>query len=104
MIRRSNSAKPVGGCKQTRGQARDFLRSDAQLEEEDSDAVTERLTAMEASPHQDHVVLVQDLSKIYNLDNDKNRKIAVNRLSFHVKKGECFGLLGMILYMCQCMS
>ena len=43
---------------------------------------------------QDAAVLVKDLSKIYGSGN-KNRKVAVNRLSFTVRKGECFGLLGL---------
>lgn len=47
---------------------------------------------------QDDVLLVSNLSKVFGsgLSCSKNtsRKVAVDRLSFGVSRGECFGLLG----------
>lgn len=34
------------------------------------------------------------MRKVYLLDSDKEHKVAVDNLSFGVKKGEVFGLLG----------
>jgi ABC-type glutathione transport system ATPase component len=109
-----------------------LLRTDVQLQGEDSDVADERETAcamhvdgslepcevvtrglggefsasrsgavsnVNASPRKaladkDSVVIVKNLSKIYNLHSKKHRKIAVNRVSMHVRQGECMGLLG----------
>jgi hypothetical protein len=70
-----------------------YLKSTRDLATEDGDVARERALVSTAGQEQQQAVLVKDLSKIYG-NNAKNRKVAVNKLCFTVRKGECFGLLG----------
>lgn len=38
--------------------------------------------------------MTKQLRKVYSVDSDKKYKVAVDNLSFAVKRGEVFGLLG----------
>jgi hypothetical protein len=71
----------------------EHLKSNLDMQGEDSDVAAERSVATAHQGRADCAVVVRDLSKIYG-SNDRNRKVAANRLSFTVKNGECFGLLG----------
>ena len=54
----------------------------------DSDVLKEFEDCDKSNPN-DYSVLVQNLRKVYTTG-----KIAVDKLSFRIKQGECFGLLG----------
>ena len=69
-----------------------YLKSNRDLTKEDSDVAHERAAATNAAPDE-AAVLVTDLAKIYG-GPFQARKVAVNRLCFTVRRGECFGLLG----------
>lgn len=60
--------------------------------EADEDVLTEALKAQMATP-QEHTILTRDLRKVY-LHSGSKHKVAVDKLSFTVDKGEVFGLLG----------
>ena len=70
-----------------------WLRTDMELQREDRDVSTERARANDPSQVEEAAVVVKDLAKVYG-SSERSRKVAVNRLSFTVRKGECFGLLG----------
>ena len=53
----------------------------------------EHRIANSASPD-DYEILTKELRKVYMIDSDKKYKVAVDNLSFAVKRGEVFGLLG----------
>ena len=59
----------------------------------ESDVLEEHERANSASP-EDYEILTKELRKVYMIDSDKKYKIAVDNLSFAVKRGEVFGLLG----------
>lgn len=59
----------------------------------DSDVLKEQELAKKADP-EDYEILTKNLRKVYMIDSDKGYKVAVDNLSFGVKKGEVFGLLG----------
>jgi ATP-binding cassette, subfamily A (ABC1), member 3 len=48
---------------------------------------------MAAEP-QDYEILAKGLRKVYIIDGPKKHKVAVDNLSFGIKRGEVFGLLG----------
>nr|CAD7402680.1 unnamed protein product [Timema poppensis] len=58
-------------------------------EEEDEDVAAER-RRVRAGETQDDILLLDNITKVY-----KGKKPAVNRLCLGVKRGECFGLLGL---------
>nr|CAD7425504.1 unnamed protein product [Timema monikensis] len=58
-------------------------------EEEDEDVAAER-RRVRAGETQDDILLLDNITKVY-----KSKKPAVNRLCLGVKRGECFGLLGL---------
>nr|CAD7439812.1 unnamed protein product [Timema bartmani] len=58
-------------------------------EEEDEDVAAERCR-VRAGETQDDILLLDNITKVY-----KSKKPAVNRLCLGVKRGECFGLLGL---------
>ena len=60
---------------------------------DDEDVLRERLRIEAGTGTAQDVVVVQDLSKVFNGKGRKNHH-AVNHLSFGVPRGECFGLLG----------
>lgn len=59
----------------------------------ESDVLEEHEKANSASP-EDYEILTKELRKVYMIDSDKKYKVAVDNLSFAVKRGEVFGLLG----------
>ena len=59
----------------------------------DEDVLVEREKAFQAQP-EDYEILTKGLRKVFAVDNDKGYKVAVDNLSFGVRKGEVFGLLG----------
>ena len=67
------------------------LKTDEELELTDSDDVSALRTVVNRTPPfaAGLPLLARDLSKVY-----PDGKVAVNRLAFDVKRGECFGLLG----------
>lgn len=58
----------------------------------DEDVKAEALKAKAANPD-DYTIITKDLRKVYMLGGDKH-KIAVDKVSFTVSKGDVFGLLG----------
>eukprot|EP01017_Pseudomicrothorax_dubius_P046657 TRINITY_DN8255_c0_g2_i3.p1 TRINITY_DN8255_c0_g2~~TRINITY_DN8255_c0_g2_i3.p1 ORF type:complete len:1028 (+),score=239.16 TRINITY_DN8255_c0_g2_i3:182-3265(+) len=58
----------------------------------DNDVAAERQTVESANPR-DYSVLVNDMRKVYSLGVNRH-KVAVESVSFGIKKGECFALLG----------
>lgn len=58
----------------------------------DPDVETERKRAL--SSKNDDIMKVQSLSKVFKQRGTNNDLVAVNRITFSVPKGECFGLLG----------
>ena len=59
----------------------------------ETDVVKEIKTALRADP-EDYEILTQNLRKVYMIDGKKEYKVAVDNMSFGIKKGEVFGLLG----------
>ena len=59
-------------------------------DEEDVDVKHEKERVLQGGQNLSDVLLVTDLSKKYS----RKGKLAVDHLSFGVKSGECFGLLG----------
>lgn len=59
----------------------------------ESDVLEEFEKANSAAP-EDFEILTKQLRKVYTVDSDKKYKVAVDNLSFAVKRGEVFGLLG----------
>jgi len=57
------------------------------------DDVEQEIKEIEESDNQTYAIKVDKLRKVYMLGRKKN-KVAVDRLSFGVKNGECFALLG----------
>ena len=53
----------------------------------------EQKKALEADPTE-YEILTKQLRKVYMVDSEKGHKVAVDNLSFGVRKGEVFGLLG----------
>ena len=58
--------------------------------DEDVDEEAKKIASMTPK---DYAVYVKDLRKVFMLEKGK-KKVAVNRLSFGIQNGECFGLLG----------
>jgi ATP-binding cassette subfamily A (ABC1) protein 3 len=59
----------------------------------ESDVVAEYNKANKADP-EEYEILTKHLRKVYMIDSEKQHKVAVDNLSFGIKKGEVFGLLG----------
>lgn len=57
------------------------------------DDVEAEFEKIEKSSPSDYTVYVKDLRKVFILDKGR-KKVAVNRISFGINNGECFGLLG----------
>uniref|UniRef100_A0AAF5RWN1 ABC transporter domain-containing protein n=2 Tax=Wuchereria bancrofti TaxID=6293 RepID=A0AAF5RWN1_WUCBA len=57
--------------------------------DEDVKAEHARVDALSSEPNEDHRLIVSDVSKSYD-----GQTLAVRNVSFAVKNGECFGLLG----------
>lgn len=51
------------------------------------------IDAVAASNPKDYTVRVSDLRKVYYAEGNEP-KVAVDRVSFGIKDGDCFGLLG----------
>lgn len=81
------------GCSRGIDGILDYLKSNRDVQNADSDVVAEAMNAYERDYKEKCAVVVRDLSKIYG-SSDSSRKVGVNRLSFTVRRGECFGLLG----------
>lgn len=59
----------------------------------ESDVVAEYNKANKADP-EEYEILTKHLRKVYMIDSEKQHKVAVDNLSFGIRKGEVFGLLG----------
>ena len=55
--------------------------------------VQREIDLIEKESPSNYTVMVKNIRKVFNLGGKKN-KVAVDRISFGVKNGECFGLLG----------
>ena len=74
-----------------------FFSSETQIHEtkeiKEDDVLMEQKMALEANADE-YEILTKNLRKVYMIDSEKGHKVAVDNLSFGVKKGEVFGLLG----------
>lgn len=84
-------------AKNTESLMRYFAGDEAEVEEtnpiDESDVQKEAELAIAGDP-EDFEILAKRLRKVYMVDGPKKYKVAVDNLSFGIKKGEVFGLLG----------
>jgi ATP-binding cassette subfamily A (ABC1) protein 3 len=59
----------------------------------ESDVRAEYQLANDADP-EEYEILTKHLRKVYMVDGRKKYKVAVDNMSFGIKRGEVFGLLG----------
>ncbi|KAJ8306341.1 hypothetical protein KUTeg_016886 [Tegillarca granosa] len=70
-----------------------FILSGLMYEEEDFDVTRERSRILGKRATGD-IIRVENLTKVYSVSGQKDKFTAVDRLSFGVPHGQCFGLLG----------
>ena len=66
----------------------------ADISEEDEDVLAERQRVISGNAHDDSVIMLNDVKKIYGSYGKEGFKYAVKGVSIGIPNGECFGLLG----------
>merc|ERR1711871_568275 len=64
------------------------------ISEEDEDVLAERQRVISGNAHDDSVIMLNDVKKIYGSYGKEGFKYAVKGVSIGIPNGECFGLLG----------